>query len=159
MAFDPFCSDDCFSRRSAASIPNRVRWRDRGGLGLEFGTSACIASREVEFIPSPTTLLPFPVLTSEAISSPPSEICPCSWLSAVGWALGLAMASKACDPAPPRTGPSSNVLTASCVSAEVDMLRFDKRPRVDRVAIGRALSEEADLDAGIDVCAVRPSPN
>jgi hypothetical protein len=34
---------------------------------------------------------------------------------------------------------------------------IDKRPRVDRDAIGRTMSEEAALDAGIDVCAVKPS--
>jgi hypothetical protein len=82
MAFDPFCSDDCFSRRSSVSTPDRVCWGDRGGLGLEFGARR-IASRGVEFVSSPRTLLPFPAFSSEAISFPSCELCPCSWLSSV----------------------------------------------------------------------------
>jgi hypothetical protein len=35
---------------------------------------------------------------------------------------------------------------------------IDKRPRVDRDAIATALSKEATPYAGIDVCAVKPSP-
>jgi hypothetical protein len=36
---------------------------------------------------------------------------------------------------------------------------IDKRPRVDRDAIGRAVWKETASCAGIDVCAVEPSPN
>jgi len=125
MAFDPFCSDDCFSRRSAVSTPDRVGWRDKRGLGL--GSSGWIASREVEFALSPTILIAFPAFSSEAIASPSRKLCPCTWLWSVACSLGLTMVSLGCDPTSPMIGPSSSVSAALCVLVDMVCLTRGRR--------------------------------